>query len=255
MIDPAFRSRAEAALATVEQENGVRILLAIESGSRAWGFPSRDSDYDVRFIFVRPLSAYLSIVPPRDVIERPIDAELDLGGWDLRKALGLMVRSNAVVLEWLASPVVYQSEPAAVLALNNLARGAAHPPALAYHYDRLARGAWSAGEADIRLKSYFYALRPALALLWLRDRGTAPPMDLPALLAGVAVPETVEQAIRTLLPRKAMAAEADTVPRHPALERFLADVLAQPATRPAAWDREPARIAADALFRTFVLPG
>ena len=146
MIDPAFRSRAEAALATVEQEDGVRILLAIESGSRAWGFPSRDSDYDVRFIFVRPLSAYLSIVPPRDVIERPIDAELDLGGWDLRKALGLMVRSNAVVLEWLASPVVYQSEPAAVLALNNLARGAAHPPALAYHYDPPCRATppWSA---------------------------------------------------------------------------------------------------------------
>ena len=99
MIDPAFRSRAEAALAAVEQEDGVRILLAIESGSRAWGFPSRDSDYDVRFIFVRPLAAYLSIVPPRDVIERPIGADLDLGGWDLRKALGLMVRSNAVVLE------------------------------------------------------------------------------------------------------------------------------------------------------------
>ena len=92
-------------------------------------------------------------------------------------------------------------------------------------------------------------------MLWLRDRGPAPPMDLPALLAGVVIPEGVKQAIRTLLPRKAMATEADIVPRHPALERFLADVLAQPATRPAAWDREPARIAADALFKTFVLPG
>ena len=189
------------------------------------------------------------------MIERPIDAELDLGGWDLRKALGLMVRSNAVVLEWLASPVVYRSEPAAVMAFDDLARVAAHPPALSYHYDRLARGAWSAGKADIRLKSYFYALRPALALLWLRDRGTAPPMDLPALLAGLPPPKAVEEAIQALLPRKATAAEADTISRHPALERFLADVLAQPAARPAAWDREPARIAADALFKAFVFPG
>ena len=151
--------------------------------------------------------------------------------------------------------MVYRSEPAAVMALDDLARVAAHLPALSYHYDRLARGAWSAGEADIRLKSYFYALRPALALLWLRDRGTAPPMDLPALLAGLPLPKAVEEAIQALLPRKATAAEADTISRHPTLERFLADGLAQPAARPAAWDREPTRITADTLFKTFVLPG
>ena len=255
MIDPAFRRRAEAALAALEQEDGVRILLSVESGSRAWGFPSRDSDYDVRFIFLRPLADYLGISPPRDVIERPIDAELDLGGWDLRKVLGLMVRSNAVVFEWLASPVVYRCDPAAVKALNDLARIAAHPPVLAYHYDRLARGAWSAGEAGIRLKTYFYALRPALSLLWLRERGTAPPMDLPALLAGVAVSKEVEEAIQVLLPCKAAAKEADIVLRHPVLERFLADVLAHSVPRPVVWDREPARLAADALFKTFVLPG
>ena len=253
MIDPAFRTRAGSALASVEREEGVRILLAVESGSRAWGFPSRDSDYDVRFIFIWPLAGYLGIAPPCDVIERPLDAELDLGGWDLRKALGLMVRSNAVVLEWLSSPVVYRSDPAAAAALNDLARGAAHPPALAYHYDRLARGAWSPGETDIRLKSYFYALRPALCLLWLRDRGTPPPMDLPALLAGAAIPNAVEDAIQALLPRKAAAGEADLIPRHPALERFLAAALAFPPPRPAPWDREPATAAANGLFKALAL--
>lgn len=253
MIDPVFRSRAGAALASVEQEDGVRILLAIESGSRAWGFPSRDSDYDVRFIFIRPLADYLGISSPRDVIERPIDANLDLGGWDLRKALGLMVRSNAVIFEWLSSPFVYRCDPAVVMALNDLVRIAAHLPALAYHYDRLARGAWSSGEADIRLKAYFYALRPALSLLWLRDRGTAPPMDLPTLLAGIAVPKVVEEAIQALLHFKAAAGEAATIPRHPSLEHFLADVLAVSAPRPATWDREPARIAADSLFKALAL--
>ena len=253
MIDPVFRDRALAALAAIEQEDNVRIVLALESGSRAWGFPSRDSDYDVRFIFIRPLTDYLRISPLRDVIERPIDAELDLGGWDLRKSLGLMVRSNAVIFEWLASPLVYRCDPAIVTMLKALVPAAVHLPALAYHYDRLARGAWSEGDADIRLKSYFYALRPALSLLWIRDRGTAPPMDLPALLAGIAVPAAVETAIEALLPRKAIAAEADTISRQPSLDCFLVDVLSLPVSRPAAWDTGPARIAADSLFKTLVL--
>ncbi len=252
MIDPAFRARAEAALAAVEREDGVRILHAIESGSRAWGFPSRDSDYDVRFIFVRPLADYLRVSPPRDVIERPIDDLLDLGGWDLRKALGLAVRSNAVVGEWLSSPVVYRSDPRAVARLQALAREAAHGPALAYHYDRLARGAWAAGDGEIRLKSYFYALRPVLALRWLRDRGTPPPMDLPALLGGIALPDDVRTTIDSLLARKALAAEADMVPRDPALDRFVADSLAEAAPRPVTWNQDRARSAADALFRELV---
>ena len=253
MIDPAFRARAEAALAAVERQEGVRILLAIESGSRAWGFPSQDSDYDVRFIFMRPLADYLRVSVPRDVIERPIDDMLDLSGWDLRKALGLAVRSNAVVGEWLSSPVVYRSDPRAVARLQGLAREAAHLPALVYHYDRLARNAWAAGAGEIRLKSYFYALRPVLALRWLRDRGTPPPMDLPTLLEGAAVPGAVSEAIGTLLARKALATEVDMVSRQAVLERFLAYGLAEPAPRPVTWDWEAARFAADALFQHLVL--
>ena len=175
MIDPAFRVQVDAALAGVERREGVRVLLAVESGSRAWGFASRDSDYDVRFIYARPLADYLAVTTLRDVIERPVDGLLDLGGWDVRKTLGLAVRSDAVLLEWLASPVVHRRDPAAS-DLATLAQAAAHLPALEYHYDRLARGAWSA-EADgpIRLKSYFYALCPALALLGLRRHRTPPP--------------------------------------------------------------------------------
>ena len=88
--------------------NKVEILLAVESGSRAWGFSWRDSDYDVRFLYIRPIETYLAVVAPRDVIERPVDATLDINGWDLRKALQLMLRSNAVLLEWLTSPVRYR---------------------------------------------------------------------------------------------------------------------------------------------------
>ena len=248
MIDPAFRVQVDAALAEVERCEGVRVLLAVESGSRAWGFASRDSDYDVRFIYARPLADYLAVTTPRDVIERPVDGLLDLGGWDVRKALGLAVRSNAVLLEWLASPVVYRRDPAAS-DLAALAQAAAHLPALEHHYDRLARGAWSAGaDGPIRLKSYFYALRPALALLWLRCHRTPPPMSLPALLDGVLIPSDVTTDIEALQQRKAVACEADVVPRQPVVDAFLAAVLAAPVNRPGPWTSTMVHLA-DQLLR------
>lgn len=108
-VEPAVRDRIQRELDAIERQESVRILLAVESGSRAWGFPSTDSDYDVRFLYVRPIEAYLAVTAPRDVIERPVDATLDVNGWDLRKALRLMLRSNAVLIEWLASPVRYRT--------------------------------------------------------------------------------------------------------------------------------------------------
>ena len=104
--DRADRDRIEAALAKVARQEAVEILFAVESGSRAWGFPSSDSDWDVRFVFRRRLADYLCVSPPVDVIEREIDGSLDIAGWDLRKALSLLVRSNAAMLEWLSSPIV-----------------------------------------------------------------------------------------------------------------------------------------------------
>jgi predicted nucleotidyltransferase len=91
-IEEAMRRRIGRELDEIELNYDVHILLAIESGSRAWGFPSPDSDYDVRFVYAYGMETYLSIEPPRDVIERPIDSALDINGWDLRKALRLLVR-------------------------------------------------------------------------------------------------------------------------------------------------------------------
>jgi predicted nucleotidyltransferase len=106
-VDRRMSERICSELSVIEREHGVRIVLAVESGSRAWGFPSQDSDYDVRFIYLRPVEDYLTVVPRRDVIERPIDAVLDVNGWDIRKAVALMLKSNAVLREWLSSPVRY----------------------------------------------------------------------------------------------------------------------------------------------------
>lgn len=65
-----MRERIIELLHSIEAEHGVKVLYACESGSRAWGFASPDSDYDVRFVYVRPLEDYLSLVPVRDVIEK-----------------------------------------------------------------------------------------------------------------------------------------------------------------------------------------
>ena len=91
----------------IEAQNNVKILYACESGSRAWGFPSPDSDYDVRYLYIRPVESYLKLFSERDVIEGPIDEVKDFVGWDLQKALKLLMKGNAPLIEWVRSPIVY----------------------------------------------------------------------------------------------------------------------------------------------------
>ena len=109
-IGPAVWQEVHARIEAIRRDEDVRVLMAVESGSRAWGFPSPDSDYDIRFVYVRRRDAYLSLSPARDVIERPIVDEIDLNGWDVRKAIGLMLKSNAVVSEWIESPIRYDRD-------------------------------------------------------------------------------------------------------------------------------------------------
>src|SRR5262249_55967652 len=107
-----MKERILAELEGMKQREGVRILFAIESGSRAWGFPSPDSDYDVRFVYAHPADWYLTIAPGRDVIELPMEDALDINGWDIRKTLGLLLKPNPVALEWLSSPIRYEWDAA-----------------------------------------------------------------------------------------------------------------------------------------------
>ncbi len=255
-IDDAVRQRIMAELDTIEREQGIRILFAVESGSRAWRFPSRDSNYDVRFVYLQPAESYLTVTPRRDVIELPIDDLLDIGGWDLRKALQLLVRSNAVLLEWLTSPVRYRDGGAEPARLLELARTTADLTALAYHYEHLARHGFAEIETSgdsIRHKTYCYALRSALTLMWLRDREEPAPMDLPSLLAGLNISEAVREAVATLVARKAPATEDDTGARLPPLDALIISILAAPAVRKVSVNRMEVVAQADALFASIVL--
>ena len=253
-IDPVLQARIQAELDTIERTETVRILLAVESGSRAWGFPSRDSDYDVRFLYLRPIDSYLAVTARRDVIERPIDAILDINGWDLRKALQLMLRSNAVLVEWLTSPVRYRSWAGADEFLA-LARSAANLTALTHHYQSQARSGVEPVDTKIpiRLKSYCYALRSALAIAWIRQRDAAPPMEIGALLAGLTLPEGLVRSIHQVIAEKLAAAEDVTMPRLAVIDAFIADALSVPVPRVPAPARGEISVQADAFFAGLLL--
>ncbi len=160
-----------ARLGDIEKEENVTIFYACESGSRAWGFPSEDSDYDVRFLYLRPRDWYLSIdvEEKRDVIERPISEMLDISGWDLRKALKLLRKSNPPLLEWLNSPTVYQQDFTITDKIKELVPEYYSPIACLHHYLHMAQGNYREylkGEI-VWVKKYFYVLRPLLAINWI----------------------------------------------------------------------------------------
>lgn len=228
-VSADFRREIETRLARVCAEDGATPLLAVESGSRAWGFHSPDSDYDCRFIYVRPVDDYLALRPMRDVIERPIVDEIDLGGWDIGKALRLMARGNAIVAEWMSSPIVYAEQPgfrAEFMPLVDAWR-ALHGDVA--HYFGLARRQWAGfieNRTEVRLKKYFYVIRPAVALHWLRVRDDAPPMNLPALLEGVSLPGETASALAELRRAKQAAGEGVGVgPRIAALDAYIGEQM------------------------------
>ncbi|WP_447728315.1 nucleotidyltransferase domain-containing protein [Sphingomonas koreensis] len=232
-IAPDVRREIETRLSAIEREDGVRVLMAIESGSRAWGFPSPDSDYDIRFLYVRPRDWYLQLSPGRDVIERPILDEIDLNGWDARKALGLLLKSNAVVSEWIESPIRYRPDDPFVAKLAALADAMLDVRALAHHYARLgltAADRWLDGDGDVAVKRYFYALRPALAIRVLRlHPHQRPPMNLQALVALADLPADAEVAIAALVEAKARTNERSNGTRVPLLDALIADELGRAA--------------------------
>lgn len=230
-IPPAVRSDIKRRLAAVEANEGVRLLLTVESGSRAWGFPSPDSDYDVRFIYVRPRDWYLSLTPGRDVVEAPIVDDIDLSGWDIRKALSLLLKSNAVVSEWIESPIRYRPDDEIVADLAAFADSVINARSLAWHYASLGRNAadrWLDGDGAVPVKKYFYALRPALVIRWLRrEGGGRPPMNLQALVDAVGLPDGLADDVAALVAAKRRSNERSNTARLPALDALIRDELAR----------------------------
>lgn len=165
-------------IAQLEQSKNIKVLFAGESGSRAWGIPSPDSDYDVRFIYVHQLDWYLSLCNHKDTITvKDDDVDLDMTGWDLRKTLQLMKKSNAAPLEWMNTPIVYHESPGFLRRFRKVGETCISPNSLNYHYLSMARKFYDAcaGEQSVKLKTWFYALRTALNARWIVEHEEMPP--------------------------------------------------------------------------------
>lgn len=231
-FDPAIVAAIERRLRRLEAEHNVTIVWAVESGSRAWGFPSPDSDYDCRFIFIRPLVDYLSIHPKRDVIEVPIEEGLDINGWDLFKLARLLLKGNAVAIEWLMSPIIYGGFDEFRADWCAEAGRLVHRSALIQHYYHLGQGQFRKHLAEpdaVILKKIFYALRPAVVLRWLRmhpDR-TVAPMHFPTLLAQTDLPAATREEITNLLAQKARTREMGLGPLPEPISGFIHSEYAQ----------------------------
>jgi predicted nucleotidyltransferase len=227
MVSDAIKATVQQKLIEIEREENVCIFYACESGSRAWGFPSADSDYDVRFIYIHPRDWYLSIEDRRDVIERPLVEEIDLSGWEIRKALRLFRKSNPPLLEWLCSPIVYQQKFSVADALRDLMPTNYSPRNCFHHYLHMAEGnfrEYLRGET-VRVKKYFYVLRPLLGCRWI-EAGLGPvPMEFGTLVEKVATTDILKQEIFSLLKRKQSGQELDFEPRIPAISDFIESEL------------------------------
>lgn len=210
-----------AKLREIEQKENVRILHCVESGSRSWGFASPDSDYDVRFIYVRPLEFYLRLDKTRDVIEWQLDDTLDINGWDLQKALGLLHCSNPTIFEWNNSPIVYKTTPEWV-EISAIISHYFQQKAVLYHYLNIAKKhcrEYLTGDT-VRLKKYFYALRPILACRWILEKQTPPPM-LFSELVDACLDEALVPAVSDLLRMKMKTPELGTGPRIDVINDYL----------------------------------
>lgn len=189
----------------IQEEKGIEILLACETGSRAWGFPSPDSDYDVRFIYRHKTSWYLSLNEQKDTIEMMFDNnEIDLSGWDLRKCLHLLWRSNPPLLERIQSPIIYSVNNDFLTGMNHLAKSTYSKIATMHHYLSMAKRMFSEvkGMETVKLKKLFYALRTAVACKWILEKDEVPPIIFQSMLEGLQFDINVKQRIYELIDLK-----------------------------------------------------
>ncbi len=224
MIDSSIKEDILSRLEMTEKKYDVKILMAIESGSRAWGFASPNSDYDVRFIYANKPDWYLAVdlEDKRDVIEYPIVDDIDLNGWDVRKALKLFWKSNPAFVEWIQSPISYIDDGGFRGECLNLLPGIYSAEKGIYHYRSMAKTNYRGylREDMVPLKKYFYVLRPLFSIQWLESYGVAAPIEFDRVLSLVNDNELLDT-IHALLERKKVSEEKMLAPAIPVLNRYI----------------------------------
>lgn len=218
-----MKEKIKQELDIIEQEHKVTIFYACESGSRAWGFESKNSDYDVRFLYFHDIDWYLSVEDHRDVIEKPLDDLFDINGWDIKKALKLLKKSNPPLLEWLQSPIIYKNVLTITELLKDLFPKYYSQANCYYHYLHMAQGnfrEYLKGD-DVWTKKYFYVLRPIMACRWIEQYNKPVPMEFETLVNKTLDDDKLITEIDKLLDRKKEGDELDYAPRVPAISGFI----------------------------------
>ena len=228
-ITTEIRTEILRRIKAAEAEHEVKVLYAIESGSRAWGFASPNSDYDVRFIYAHPKDWYLAVdlENKRDVIEYPIVDDIDINGWDIRKALKLFYKSNPAFIEWLQSPIVYVDDNHFADKARDLMPLIASSQKGIYHYLHMAKGNFRdyLKKDLVPMKKYFYVLRPLLTIMWLEKYNKPAPIEFEVLRKLVSDNKPLDEAISDLLARKKASSEKEYAPAVPAINTFIESEL------------------------------
>lgn len=214
-------------LCASESEHGIKILHAVESGSRAWGFASPDSDYDVRFIYAHDMQWYLKLEKTRDVMELELNDVYDINGWDIQKMFRLMHSSNPTVFEWIHSPIVYTTHPI-IAEITPLIDSFFSCKAGLYHYLNIAKAHYKGyicNKNKVKLKKYFYVLRPLMACDWILAHQTPPPVLFDSLLNEMEPDDELFIAIQKLISQKQKANEAEMIDHIPVLEEYIASEI------------------------------
>ncbi len=197
-------------LSDLEEEKGIKILLACETGSRAWGFPSPDSDFDVRIIYKHEKDWYLGLTEEKDTIEYFLENnEIDISGWDLRKSLRLLAKSNPPLLERIQSPIIYKVDKAFLTGINIVAQKTYSRIATIHHYLSMAKKAFEevVNSEEYKLKKFFYALRASAACLWILEKVEIPPIEFGQMLNGLDLSANLKTRIGELIEIKSSISE------------------------------------------------
>ena len=245
------------ALKQIEAEHDCRILFAVESGSRAWGFASPDSDYDIRAVYVKPLDWYLGLEERQsDTINAMLPDDIDVAAWELRKALRQLLKSNASFMEWLGSPIVYH-DCGLIAQLSEMESHVVNPISIAHHYASMLRHALEdrTDDGTISVKKLCYALRAGLCVRWAMERETMPPTAFAEVWHGLDLGHEADEAINRLLALKENAREKERTAPDAALLPLVEDCFAALERHP--WRRSSNDIASaradlERIFRSYV---
>ena len=229
MIEESIKKEILRRIRNAEKEHNVKVLYAIESGSRAWGFESPNSDYDVRFIYAHPQDWYVSVdlEHKRNVIEYEIVDEIDINGWDIRKSLQLFSKSNPTFVEWLQSPIIYVDDNSFAQRARELLSDVYSIEKGIYHYRSMAKTNYRGYlKSEIApLKKYFYVLRPLLSIMWLEKYEEPAPIEFEKLRSLIPSGSKLDLVISDLLERKKRSLEKELAPAVPELNLFIESQL------------------------------